>query len=216
MIRAVIFDMDGVLIDSEIVYIRHQCERLQKKYPWVTQESLYPTVGMSGTEDRLFLAKLLRREAGDPAFLREVEDLYQSCEISYPDILNPQAADVLKRLRKMGLQIALASSSSMKNIQHVLHTCGIAQYFDSVVSGDAFRRSKPDPEIYQCAMRQLGRQPEECLVIEDSTYGVQTGAAAGAVVVALRDDRFPFDQSAALFQIDCLKDIFQLVTATGK
>lgn len=216
MIKAVIFDMDGVLIDSEIVYIRHQCEKLQPKYPWVTQESLYPTVGMSGAEDRLFLAKLLRRETDDPAFLQELEELYRSCEVSYPDILNPQAVPVLRRLQTMGLQIALASSSGIKTIRQVLHTCGIARYFDSVVSGDRFRRSKPDPEIYQYTMRCLGRRPGECLVVEDSTYGVRAGAAAGAVVAALRDSRFPFDQSAARFQIDHLEEILPLVSAAEK
>ena len=213
MIRAVIFDMDGVLIDSELVYIRHQCERLRGKYPWVTEESLYPTVGMSSAEHRLFLAGLLRRDAGDPAFWQELQELYGSCDVFYPDILNPQAANVLDTLRKMGLQVALASSSGMQTIRRVLDECGIAQYFDCVVSGDQFRRSKPDPEIYQCTMQRLGRQPDECLVIEDSTYGVRAGAAAGAVVAALRDDRFTFDQSAALFRIECLEDIFSLVTA---
>lgn len=216
MIQAVIFDMDGVLIDSEIVYIRHQWERLRIQYPWVTQESLYPTVGMSSAEDKQFLAKLLRREADDPAFLQEMETLYQSCAVFYPDILNPQAESVLKRLRTMGLGVALASSSSMKNIRQVLRECGITQYFDCIVSGEQFRRSKPDPEIYRYTMQLLGRRPDECLVIEDSTYGVQAGAAAGAAVAALRDDRFPFDQSAARFHIECLAEIFPILAAAGK
>jgi len=216
MIKAVIFDMDGVLIDSEIVYIRHQCRVLQKKYPWVTEESLYPTIGMSGAEDRRFLAQLLRRDAADPAFQQELQALYASCEVSYPDILNPQAIEVLDTLQDMGMQLALASSSSIEKIRQVLSTCAIEHYFDSVISGDQFHRSKPDPEIYQYTMRRLNRRPEECLVIEDSTYGVQAGAASGAAVAALRDARFPFDQSAAQFHIQSLLEILSLVRAANE
>lgn len=212
MIKAVIFDMDGVLIDSEIVYIRHQHQALREKYPWVTLESLYPMVGMSSTEDKPFLAGLLHRDASDPAFLQEIRELYAACTVHYPDILRPQAPGVLAALREMGLQVALASSSNTETIRRVLSSCGLERYFDVVVSGDQFRRSKPDPAIYLHTMERLGRRPQECLVVEDSTYGVQAGAAAGAAVAALRDDRFPFDQSAARFHIESLEEIPALAT----
>ncbi len=216
MIKAVIFDMDGVLIDSEIVYLRHQHQSLKKQYPWVTEEHLYPTVGMSKAEHRRFLARLLRRDAADPAFLHELSAMEQACSIFYPEILNPQAVPVLKTLKAGGLQIALASSSGIANIRRVLTECGIAPYFGCVVSGEQFRRSKPDPEIYRYTMRRLNRRPAECLVVEDSTYGVQAGAAAGAPVAALRDDRFPFDQSAARFYIKSLSEIVPLIETENK
>ena len=216
MIQAVIFDMDGVLIDSEIVYLKHQYEALHKKYPWVTLESLYPLVGMSGTEDKPFLAGLLRRDAGDPAFLAEIDALYRSCTVHYPDILRPQVPALLKTLRAMGLQVALASSSSTQNIHQVLSECGIEALFDYTISGDQFHRSKPDPEIYQCTMRRLGRRPEECLIVEDSTYGVAAGVAAGATVAALRDDRFPFDQSPAQLHIESLDEVPALAACGGR
>ena len=115
----------------------------------------------------------------------------------------------------MGVQIALASSSALANIRRVLTECELTEAFDVVVSGEAFTRSKPDPEIYQYTMAQLGRTPAECLIVEDSTYGVQAGAAAGGVVAALRDDRFPFDQSAARFHLEQLADIPQLLAELG-
>lgn len=216
MIQAVIFDMDGVLIDSEIAYLQYQQEQLSKKYPWVTPESLYPMVGMSGTEDKPFLAGLLRRDVTDPAFLAEIEELYKGCVIHYPDIMRPQVPDLLRKLRAMGLQVALASSSREDNIRQVLTSCEIENLFDCVVSGHQFQRSKPDPEIYQYTMRQLGRLPEECLVIEDSTYGVAAGVASGAVVAALKDERFPFDQSPAQLHIDTLDEIPALAACNGR
>lgn len=214
MIKAVIFDMDGVLIDSEIVYLRHQHKNLKPKYPWVTEESLYPLVGMSSQEDKAFLAGLLRRDAKDPAFLQEIAELYAGCTVWYPDILRPQVPGLLKKLRKMGFQVALASSSSLKNIRQVLQECEIEDCFDSIISGEQFHRSKPDPEIYRFTMERLGRQPSECLIIEDSTYGVQAGVASGALVAALRDDRFPFDQSPAQLHIDSL-DVIPALAACG-
>ena len=89
----------------------------------------------------------------------------------------------------MGLQVALASSSSRECIEQVLTQCGIRELFDCIVSGHEFTRSKPDPEIYRFTMDKLGRKPEECLIVEDSTYGVQAGTAAGGVVAALRDGK---------------------------
>ena len=94
----------------------------------------------------------------------------------------------------------------------VLGECGIGPYFECVVSGEQFARSKPDPEIYRFVMRQMGMQPDECLVVEDSTYGVQAGYAAGVYIAALRDTRFPFDQSLADFHIESLDEIPHVLT----
>ena len=127
--------------------------------------------------------------------------------IHFPDLLRPEARPMLEQLRAMGLQLALASSSPMSNIRQVLGECGLMEFFPVIVSGEQFEASKPDPEIYLHTMARLGRRPEECLIVEDSTYGVQAGAAAGGLVAALRDERFPFDQSAARFHIGNLSEI---------
>lgn len=211
MIRAVIFDMDGVLIDSEPVYQRHIYEGFVGKYPWITLEDLYPMAGMSGTEDRIFLAKLMRRDVEDPDFLREIEENFKDCQVYYPDIMRPQVPGLLQTLHGMGLKVALASSSSGGNIAKVLTQCGIKEYFDVIVSGFDFRESKPNPEIYLYTMKRLGCSAEECLIIEDSDYGIAAGVDAGATVAAIRDERFPFDQSRAQLHIDSLDEIPGLV-----
>lgn len=214
-IKAVIFDMDGVLIDSEIVYLEHQCRQLKEKYPWITPESLYPVVGMSGQEYPSFMAQLCRR-ADDAQFRQELDELNAACKVYYPDILRPQVRGVLQTLKEMGMQIALASSSSAENIAQVLEECELTHYFTSIVSGGQFTHSKPDPEIYLYTMQKLGRKPEECLIVEDSTYGVQAGAASGGIVAALRDERFPFDQSRACFRIEDLGQIPALAACGGR
>lgn len=210
-IKAVIFDMDGVLIDSEIVYLTYQYEVLHQKYPWVTFESLFPMVGMGSGEDIAFLAEILRKDINDPDFQEEIRDLFHNCTVDYPSILRPQVKPMLSTLKQNGYMVALASSSSTQTINTVLSECDIRHFFDVVVSGDQFVRSKPDPEIYQYTMKALQRQPKDCLIVEDSTYGVQAGHAAGAIVAALEDKRFPFDQRLAQYHIHTLDDVVKLL-----
>ena len=214
-IKAVIFDMDGVLIDSEPVYLHHQYTHLKPSYPWITLESMYPLVGISGQEYMPFMAKLCRR-TDDAAFRQEMDAMNAGCRVYYPDILRKEVRPLLHELKQMGLQVALASSSSRECIEQVLTQCEIRELFDCIVSGHEFTRSKPDPEIYRFTMDKLGRKPEECLIVEDSTYGVQAGTAAGGVVAALRDERFPFDQRAAQLHIDSLAELPALAACGGK
>ena len=211
MIRAVIFDMDGVLIDSEIVYLRHQKKKLEPKYPWIKESDLYPLVGMDNNEDKYFMADLLGGNAEDPSFLQELKEVYSGVEVSDPEIMRPVVPSLLKSLKERGLKTALASSSHMDNILKVLTSCKIRDFFDCVVSGEQFVQSKPDPEIYFHVMKTLGVQPEECLIIEDSTYGVTAAHRTGACVLALKDDRFCFDQSLADHRIDSLEEVLQYI-----
>lgn len=206
IIRAVAFDMDGVLIDSEPIYLRHTVKMLEMDHPQVTEEAMYPTVGMRSKEYRTFMADLLHMEE-DPEFEKLLDRVNSECHVDYHSIMRPEVPGMLQTLREMGMKIALASSSSLSNIRQVLKECGIADYFDSIVSGESFVNGKPDPEIYLCTFERLGARPEECLVVEDSTYGVAAGAASGALVAALRDKRFSFDQSPADLQIDSLAEV---------
>lgn len=209
---AVIFDMDGVLIDSEYYYLHRFHKAVVKNYPWITQEDLYPTVGMDTERTRLLMHRLARREPEDAAFDAELEQISESeCSLYFPDVLYPEVPVVLEELKNRGFQLALASSSSMKTIQRMLKECRLSHYFSSVISGDAFRESKPNPEIYYKTMEALSRSPKECLIVEDSTHGVEAGAAAGAAVAARIDRRFPFDQSKASYFIHSLTELWEIL-----
>ena len=199
-IKAVIFDMDGVLIDSEPVYLHHQYTHLKPSYPWITLESMYPLVGISGQEYMPFMAKLCRR-TDDAAFRQEMDAMNAGCRVYYPDILRKEVRPLLHELKQMGLQVALASSSSRECIEQVLTQCEIRELFDCIVSGHEFTRSKPDPEIYRFTMDKLGRKPEECLIVEDSTYGVQAGTAffdVDGTLITVGEHRMPPSAAPAL------------------
>lgn len=214
-LKAVAFDMDGVLIDSEPVYLERTVQVLKDDYPQATREALYPTVGMRSNEYRTFMAELLHLPKDGPAFAGILERINASCTVDYKKIMRAEVPGMLKTLKDMGVRIALASSSSLSNIHQVLGECGIRSYFDSIVSGESFVHGKPDPEIYLCTFRRLEVLPQETLVVEDSTYGVAAGAASGAVVAALKDERFSFDQSPAHLQIESLSEVPGIVARGG-
>ena len=192
-IKAVIFDMDGVLIDSEPVYLHHQYTHLKPSYPWITLESMYPLVGISGQEYMPFMAKLCRR-TDDAAFRQEMDAMNAGCRVYYPDILRKEVRPLLHELKQMGLQVALASSSSRECIEQVLTQCKIRELFDCIVSGHEFTHSKPDPEIFLLSCRHFDIAPEDALVLEDSENGLLAAHNGKIPAICIPDMKYPAAQ----------------------
>ena len=206
MKKAVIFDLDGTLIDSELFYLNLLLEFLKGKGMVLSFEEACKTVGahnspiwenVARAHGGSISGKALRQEYKDE-FERKLRDR----ELDYSQMQFADVLPVLEKLRADGVRMAIASSSSDKIIRRVVEQQNWERFFPVLVSGDNFRKSKPDPEIYRYTMKQLGTVPEETLVVEDSTYGIEAGKAAGVMVAARRDLRFGFHQEKA----DCLFD----------
>ena len=210
-IRAVIFDMDGVLIDSEEEYLKFDLAFARTKNPKVTIEQLYGMVG-SSREDAW---SCLARAVDNGQTWEELRDEFRKTdvfqEMDYPSIFRKEAVDVLKGLKERGYRLALASSTQMDIIERVLRENQIDRFFEVVVSGNQFKRSKPDPEIYHYTAARLGVKEEECFVVEDSTFGVTAASRAGMGIAAVIDDRFGFDQSLADYRIGSLLEILEIL-----
>ena len=212
MIKAVIFDMDGVIIDSEGVYLKHMLAFVRMINPAVTEEQLRQVVGRSAAD----CWKRVRELAGVDTPWETLRDQYRSgrwgspLQVDYRAIFRPEMRLAVAELRRKGYRLAVASSTGLATVRQALDENGIGGEFDAVVSGEIFRESKPNPQIYHHTAGLLGVRVEACLVLEDSTVGIQAALAAGMRVAALTDERFGFEQWRAHYQISRIRDLLDL------
>ncbi len=208
MIKSVIFDMDGVLIDSEICYLQYDLAFARSKNPNVTIDQLYGMVGASKEPAWRIMAQAI----DNGQTWQELRSEYRASidvfsQVDYRAIFRPEAVPVLETLKSHNYSIALASSTQMDIIRRVLSENQITHYFQVIVTGDQFKQSKPNPEIYHYTAARLGTPESQCLVIEDSTLGITAASRAGMTIAALIDNRFGFDRSLAHYEIASLTEI---------
>lgn len=179
------FDMDGVLIDSEPMWRAVERDVFAGVGIEVTDEDLMETMGVriADVVDRWHR----RHPWGEPS--REhvaraiVEGMVEAVERN--GALNEHAVQVVDFVEELGLRLALASSSPMRLIRAILSIGGLADRFDVVLTAEDEERGKPDPAVYLSAAHRLGVPPERCLAVEDSINGLRAAKAAGMLCVAV-------------------------------
>lgn len=218
MIRAVIFDMDGVIIDSEGVYLKHMLAFIRKKNSAVTEEQVSQVVGRSAAD----CWERVKAMAGVKTPWETLRNQYREgrwgspLQMDYRAIFRPEVREVVRVLRQRGYRLAVASSTGLASILQVLSENGIGEEFDAVVSGEMFQESKPNPQIYHYTAGLLDVKEEECLVLEDSTVGIQAALSAGMKVVALLDYRFGFEQWRAHYRISRIRELLDFEILNGR
>ena len=211
-IRAVIFDMDGVLVDSERAYRSCVSEYFEKLgYP-LTDDELDVMAGASVAKSYELLSGWWERATGDWRFGGDIDrEIYeQTGQVDYAAIMFEGVPETIAGLSERGYRLAIASSSPRDVINHVLEVCGVSGYFELVTSGADFE-SKPNPAIYLHTLDALGLSAEECRVVEDSDYGITAAVRAGITVIARREERFGFSQKGATFFIDAFSELLDLL-----
>lgn len=182
---AVIFDMDGVITDSN-PYHKRAWEIFCKKYGVeLTEEDLQQHVYGQTNKHALkhIFSDDLPPEDHD-RYAEEKEALYR--ELHEPEMeLAPGLKDFLKMLKQHQVQTAVATSAPTENLNFTLDRLGIRDYFDQLIDISGVKNGKPDPEIYLKAAKALGVEPERCIVMEDSAPGVEAGQRAGMKVIGL-------------------------------
>lgn len=209
MIKYVIFDMDGVLIDSEIVYMKLLQSFLQENGVFVCLDELHFLVGSSRKIENQFMKAKLR--LSDNETKRRKYEFYDRNPVDYLSIRKRYVVELLEYLKEHDIKIALASSSPRDNIEEVLNACKIQSYFSIVASGEDFHETKPNPEIYEYTIKELDANKEEVLVIEDSVYGIQAAKNANLKVIALKDEILQHDTSQADYVIEDLCEVIDII-----
>jgi len=189
MKKAFIFDMDGVIINSEPLHAKAKLEALRQFGLSCDEKELVRYVGRTALD---FYTEFLGQHPLPDVTAREMTDLKHEL---YLDILAGDASiqpidgvkDLLARLKGAGYLIALGSSSTPKIIETVLTRFGIKAYFQVILAGSQLPKSKPDPAIYLLAAKKLQVKPEECIVLEDATSGIAAAKAAGMYCIAYRN-----------------------------
>jgi len=195
-IKAIIFDMDGVLIDSEPLWRKAEIETFAKLGLSFTDEMCMQTMGMRTKEVIEYWFKITPWEGKS---VKEVEiDLLQRVTqliVEEGDAMKG-VENALRYVKNKGLKVALASSSSSSLIEAVIEKLQIKKYFEVIESAEYLDFGKPHPEIFIKTAKKLGVHANECLVIEDSFNGVLAAKSAMMKVVAIpdkeskNDDRF--------------------------
>lgn len=186
-IKAVIFDLDGVIVSTDEHHFQAWKQLADEEgipFDRTDNERLRGVSRMESLEIILEKSSKTYSAAEKQTMVRRKNDIYQELlkGLSPSDVL-PGVTSTLQVLRDRGMRIAIGSSS--KNAVPILRAIGLADVFDAIVDGNHISRSKPDPEVFRLAAQRMGVSSEQCLVVEDADVGVEAALAAGMSVLAV-------------------------------
>ena len=186
MTKGVLFDLDGVVVDSESIYTQF----------WSDIDKLYPTgvenfaIAIKGNTLQRILADYFPDNDVKQDILERIKDF----EINMRYKPFAEAIRFINELKRNQFRIAIVTSSSQKKMDNLYaQNPGFRKMFDAVVTGDMVSHSKPDPEPYLLGAKAIGVAPESCYVFEDSISGIESGIRAGATVIGLATT-LPYDK----------------------
>jgi len=194
MTDAVIFDLDGVLVDSEQLWNEAKHELVVETGGRWREDAPRAMMGMSSPEWSAYL----HDELGVPLSAGRINDrVVGRIERLYRERL-PLLPGAVKAIRSLGARwpLGLASSSNREIIDLVLELAGVQDAFEATVSSEEVARGKPAPDVYLETARRLGVPPEGCVALEDSSNGLRAAAAAGMAVIAVPNPHYPPDEEA--------------------
>lgn len=206
---ALIFDMDGVIVDSEPIWIASKQKTLQELGVKVADSYHYQLFGTTLEHMWTRMKKDFNLPLSVDQCIAKGEKIRGEMLRTEPTKAIPGAVPLIKRLNQAGVPLAIASSSSVEDIEKAVTSLKLQPYFQALVSGETCERSKPFPDVFLKAAQALAIEPDKCLVIEDSVSGVKAAKAAGMVCLGFENPTFPKQD---LRQADGLIQDFSTVT----
>lgn len=185
--QCVVFDMDGVLFDSEALVLRSWEQTAEIHGIPDVREVCLRCLGTNAAESRRLFLEKYGADFPYDTYKAEMSARYWENVGEGKLELKPGVREILDALRQNGWKTAIASSTRTAVVREEMQHFGLEQMFDEIIGGDMVRRSKPDPEIYLTACRVLGADPAETYAVEDSYNGIRSAAAAGMRPVMIPD-----------------------------
>lgn len=214
MIKAVIFDLDGTLIDTE-KHFRVNWPKAFEHFGYKMTDEQYLSIRSLG---KPFVQETLKKYSGDSDFNYEKVVEYRSMLMEeslekYGLEVKAGAEELLSYLGEKGIICAIATASPVDRSERYLKKAGILHYFDRIISARNMKEGKPSPDVYQFAVKELGLKPEECFAVEDSPNGVISAYKAGLKVIMVPDQAPAEEEVKPLLYalVDSLSDIKKLV-----
>ena len=194
--KLAIFDMDGLLINSEEVFMEQKGPVMARYGFSQTREEYIRTLGTSGENLNRILLELYGPDYPADAITKEtranVNAFYDSCGVP----VKKGIPELLSYLTGHGVHCCVATSTAHMHAASYLENGSILQYFDFIIGGDEISRSKPDPEIFLKALEKSGTASEDALIFEDSENGIFASQRAGIPVICIPDMKYPCKEAA--------------------
>lgn len=207
-IKGVIFDLDGVMLDSEVISMRVWQNMMKSHSIVLPNEDYARTIGMASVP----AAELLADITGIHLPVSQLLDIHWReliKTIQKEAEPEPSLIELLQALLLHNLPLAVASNSPSHYVDSVLNALGVRQHFQAVICADQIKNAKPNPEIYLSAASALSISPQDCLAIEDSPIGLQAALAAGMLCVVIPNPHIDFaDFNGAYAQYTSLAALF--------
>lgn len=198
MIEGLVFDMDGLLFDSERI-VKHSWELAGNELGIVHMGNhIYHTLGMNLAGRNAYFSKAVGEDFPHQEFARLTRKYFYEITDSEGLPMKPGAKELLKYGTEAGYKMAVATSSRSGYARQNLEDADIYRFFDGFVFGDMVSHAKPDPEIYLRACETIGLQPESCIALEDAPAGIRAASAAGMYPVMIPDLVQPDEETEAL------------------
>ena len=192
MNKGVIFDMDGLLFDTEKVWQKNWTAAAEKMGFELPESFRKEICGTSGALMISVIAKYYPTDDPQKVQTDVVRMVHEDLEKDVPE--KPGLREILSFFREKNYRIAVASSSHTTQIMKNLEKAGISEYFDAIVSGRDVIHGKPAPDIFLLAAEKIQCDPKDCFVFEDAYNGVRSGYASGARVIMIPDTQQPDEE----------------------
>lgn len=216
-VRALIFDMDGVLVDSEPLHLAAYQELFKPHGIEYTEKHNQEFLGCKDIAMAHILVERYKLSMTPLDLVQGKEEILARM-LRHEAIMRPGVVQLLESARRLNIPCAVASSATVGTIELVVEVLGIRKYFQCLNSGDQVPHGKPAPDVFLLAAERLSVAPQHCLVIEDTFNGIKAAKAAGMYCIAIPcDATMHQDHSAADLNLSSLEqvDLSEMVAVAG-